>query len=337
MAESNSDSGGGFTRDHVRSLHTLLLADPDRGFGREVAEHVADSAMRPAGRLALLARLKQNGAPEEVLDPIAKSLLHPDIRDAQDDAAQQAADDLIEFVQTGGADPLHRRGLDPPADAERRSEYDKIVARLDPELLRSSVSAYPQCEAQRHVVRGQPALFVTTEVWVRAEIGEFTTVVNPLMWPKCPIQSHFFKSMEIDDTTRKPLADPSVDEGWSALVTETVDFGPDLGLAGVPTGTKVTKLDTTFCTTRLDGEITAISATYSLAPGGSLGDEILYDEGYLLAERRDRGTEAITRLRTKKAVWFADKNTPANLVCGVWSFANALVSTDCQKSSMGGP
>lgn len=330
---SGSGDSGGFTGDHVASLHTLLRTDTERGFARDAAVHVAESPMRPVTKLALLAKLKAGDAPRDELEPIATSLLRPDVPDKK-----AAASDLIDFVQTDGADPLHRgRGLDRPTDPTLRAQYDEISATLDPELENYSVTALPLCKAHHHVVRGQPALFVTTEVWAREKVEDFADVVDPLMWPKCPVQSHFFKSMEIDPATHQTFDQAGLDSGWRAQVTETVDFGPDLGLFGVPTGKKVTKLDMTYCTTHLNGQVAAISTTYNLVPGGSLGDEILFDEGYLVAERRDRGSDRITRLRTKKAVWFADKNTPANMVCGVWSFASALIATDCLKPSKAGP
>ena len=61
----------------------------------------------------------------------------------------------------------------------------------------------------------------------------------------------------------------------------------------------------------------------------------LYDEGYLVAERRWRG-ENLTRFTTKKAVWFAEGNTPPAFVCWAWSMAGALIAFNCLQGPGGG-
>ena len=272
-------------------------------------ETLASADLPAPSKLAMLARLKDQGADHADLVPLAKSVVRADLPEEQ---RLTVANKLIDrVVHAAGRDPLGRNGLD--ADPATTA----LMASLVPQVASTSLSVLPACEAARVDVAGQPVLFVKTTMWSTTPLADFEPVINPLAWPQCKVQSHFFKSM-VPQGPQKPLPNP--DKGWKATLQETVDFGFEVG-------EMVTNLDVVF-----HSNPTSIGCTYVMAPNGSQDGKILHDEGYLLAE--DLGaSQGARRITTMKAVWFSEKNTPVDEVCPVWSLAAGLVAHMCLQET----
>lgn len=276
--------------------------------GAAAAGHIdalASSELPAPSKLAMLAHLKGQGTDRDGLLLLATSLVRDDLpAETRSLVANQLVDRVVD---TPGSDPLGRSGLDADEDTTA------LMAHLVPQVAASALSVLPKCQAQRVDVAGQPVLFVKTTLWSTNPLQPFEPVIDPLKWPDCPVQSHFFKSM-VPQNGKQPLSTP--DTGWTSTLRETVDFG-------FGTGEMTTDLEFVF-----HSNATSIGCTYSMAPNGSQDGKILHDEGYLLAEDlgESRGARRIT---TMKAVWFSDKNTPVDEVCPVWSLAAGLVAHMC--------
>jgi hypothetical protein len=293
--------------DHGAVVHAVRssIEQPGRAGAAGHVDALAASDLPAPTKLAVLAHLKSQGVDRQQLVQLATSLVRDDLPDER--RATVAGNLVDRVVQAPGLDPLGRRGLDvDPETAE-------LMGDLVPSISTSALAVLPSCDARRVDVGGQPVLFVKTQLWSATPLKEFEPVIDPLRWPDCVLQSHFFKSM--DPVTPK-TAVQAPDSGWKATIRETVDFG-------FGTGEMVTDLDFVF-----HSNPTSIGCTYSMAPNGSQDGKILHDEGYLLAEDlgKSRGARRITTL---KAVWFSEKNTPVDEVCPVWSLAAGLVAHGC--------
>jgi hypothetical protein len=307
---SVDDTSGREDRTALVAAIRSSLAEPTRAIEAGHIETLAAAHLAAPSKLAMLARLKDEVTDRDELLPLAESLVRDDLDDGEKlSVAEQLVDRV---VHAPGRDPLGRTGLD--ADPATQALMDSLV----PQVASSSLAVLPSCEANRVNVSGSPVLFVKTTLWSTTPLQQFVPVIDPLEWPKCPVQSHFFKSMELQ-TPKDPL--PKPDKGWKATVRETVDFG-------FGTGEMVTDLDVVF-----HSNPGSIGCTYVMAPGGSQDGKILHDEGYLLAEdlEESRGARRVT---TMKAVWFSDENTPADEVCPVWSLAAGLVAHMCLQEAM---
>ena len=311
---------------HVNSLHALIQGGGELGHF-DHASTIADSeALAGPTKLAVLAKMKADNAPEGAMLTVASSLVNPDVGERRDDVAAA----LVHRVDpTLGKEPLGRVGLTvDPDDADLRS----LMADLVPDVQTMALSVLPKCQAQRFTVKGQPALFVRTDLWTAAPLTDYVPIIDPLEWPNCPVQAQFFESMTVAPGTQQPLT--GRDTGWKAVIREKVNFGPDMGIPNMPTGVMETDLKMMFSSTHNDdGDLTSIGATYQLAPNGSIGNHILHDEGYLLAQDLEESA-GLRRITTLKAVWFTKGNTPPDEVCPIWSLSSALVSHHCTQSGI---
>jgi hypothetical protein len=291
--------------DAVRSS----LQRPERAAAAGHVDALAASDLPAPTKLALLAHLKSQGVDRQQLEQLATSLVRDDL---PDERRATAASNLVDrVVEAPGRDPLGRTGL------EADPATNELMGDLVPSITTSALSVLPSCDARRVDVDGQPVLFVKTEMWSTATLAEFEPVIDPLEWPNCVVQSHFFKDMA--PQTSK-IALPAPDTGWRATIRETVDFG-------FGAGEMVTDLEFVF-----HANANSIGCTYSMAPNGSQDGKILHDEGYLLVQDLGKSRNA-RRITTLKAVWFSGANTPVDEVCPVWSLAAGLVAHNCLQES----
>jgi hypothetical protein len=297
--------------DHGAVVHAVRssLERPERAAAAGHVDALASSDLPAPTKLALLAHLKTQGVDRQQLEQLATSLVRDDLPGEQ--RAKVASKLVDRVVEAPGRDPLGRNGLDAdPATAE-------LMGDLVPAIATSALSVLPSCDARRVDVSGQPVLFVKTEMWSTADLADFEPVVDPLEWPNCVVQSHFFKDMT-PQTPKTALLAP--DAGWRATIRETVDFG-------FGAGEMVTDLEFVF-----HSNANSMGCTYSMAPKGSQDGKILHDEGYLLVQDLGKSRNA-RRITTLKAVWFSGANTPVDEVCPVWSLAAGLVAHSCLQKS----
>ncbi len=330
-----------------RSLGFDVLPLPRGGSGPptlpvEVAANVvaeATSVSAPA-KLEVLAQLTRKGFPRPVLEPIAVSLVRPDL-DAGAHAA--AVEELWNRVRGSrpGTDPLGRKMSDlvpptvddhstqveaPPSPQDLaggppqpRIEPATFVRMLVHDLQETSLSVVPRCDAKTRNVGGNPALSLATTAASSRDLSDLKSLVDPREWPRCPIQSVFFKSMNFVVPAAPPPPPLGVpdDNGWSATLQEVVDFS--FGLDPEGSSRLMTDLDFVYFDTP-----SAAGATYDL--NRSVDEEILVDRGYLLIE--NLASLGVRRTTTLKEVYFKNRAQPP-LVCTLWSTAQALIGSSC--------
>ena len=200
-----------------------------------------------------------------------------------------------------------------------RSDIQETLLRMDTD-----------CKATTTTAAGVPALNIVTECVTLKPLADFRTIVDPLEWPKCWLESTFFKAM---DLVPPPPPLPSTlgqpDDGWQAVVLETVDFG--FGFGGGPSGEVRTQLDFVYFfnpAPRSPAQGPAAGCTYDL--NHSIDGKILVDQGYLLAEdlRHPIGG-SYRRYATQKEVRFVSGTPSADDVCDFWSVATGLIKQWC--------
>lgn len=295
--------------------------------GSSVEEHIAAVAESPhlkgPGKLLLLGELKGHGYEADQLQPLALSLIRPELPDAD---RQTAASALLERVgESGhGGDPLGRAPSDlsldddlPTADADAGALFSTLIKSVSGTML----GHLPKCQARRVSAGGQPALYVQTESWSKEPLHKFAKVIDPREWPNCPAQKPFFKRMDplAGAISPPPPLNPP-DKGWTQILQEEVDFG--LGVIHNPALLMTTQLNVMY------NELPhSIGSTYQLHH--SVDGKIVFDQGYLLAQ--DLEARGLRHITTLKAVWFAndDRNTPASAICPVWSLSSALITFAC--------
>ena len=302
-----------------RSLGFSHLPLPDDGPSPsllpvgEAADWVggADHFTAPA-KLQLLTHLHGTPVSRTSLEPIAVSLVRRDLggRDVS-----QKMDELLDLVYATqpGDDPLSgaTSGILPE---------DDLLSGLVADLQLTSARVSPTCEATTRIVRGYPALSLTTTITTTRPLTEVGTMADPRFWPQCHPQSAFFKSMDMVQPAAPPL--PSLrgpDEGWSARLRETVDFSFGLN----PSGSSRMKTDLDFVYFDTGS---AVGCTYDL--GRSIDRHILVDRGYVLVE--DLGSRDVRRTTTLKQVHFRSRPQPGD-VCQFWSLAHGMVSSSCMS------
>ena len=150
------------------------------------------------GQLHLLARLKHEGYDADTLHPLGRTIHHLDAANG-------------------------------PVPGPLPERPQQLVSFLQDDVSTSIYGSLPQCDAGREEVNGQPALYVETRRWSTVPLDKFDTMVDPINWPKCPLQATFFKSMVPDGAPDQPLPFPEKKGGRNNLI-ETVDFG--MGVLG---------------------------------------------------------------------------------------------------------
>lgn len=272
------------------------------------AELVAggDSFTAPA-RLDLLAHLSRREMPKPVLSPLAASLVRTPLIGARFDVVAL----LLERVSASrpGEDPLGRDESEPTMAGDPLEGFlidDVVLTRLRVEE--------PPCEERSKVIDGHLALSITTKLESPHPLAALRPLADPREWPRCPVQSDFFKSMDVV-TPPQPLKPPDV--GWSARLREVVDFGFGVGLDDSGASLMTTDLD--FCFIEDESSVTC---TYDLAK--SVDGKIVVDRGQIMVEDLRR----VRRISTLKEVAFATRPHPGD-VCRPWSRAHAAVASSC--------
>ena len=121
---------------------------------------------------------------------------------------------LIDVVQYApGSDPLgrtihHLDAADDPLPGPLPEQPHRLVSFLQDDVSTSIYGSLPQCDAERDEVIGQPALYIETRGWSTVPLDKFDMLVDPINWPKCPLQATYFKSMVPDGTPDQPLPFP---------------------------------------------------------------------------------------------------------------------------------
>jgi len=279
----------------------------------EAADWVAgaDSFSAPA-KLELLAHASRSALPRTVLEPVAVSLVKPQLGEGtQTEVVEELLDRV--YASEPGEDPLGREtdGFLP--------EGDLFLTSLVVDLQLTSISVLPKCEATIRGIGGYPALSLATVVESVRPLDELRGMVDPRAWPRCPIQSVFFKRMDMV----LPAAPPaptlgSPDDGWSATLQEVVDFSYGMDPAG--SSLMTTDLDFVYFDTA-----SSVGCTYDL--NRSCDGKILVDRGYILVE--DLSSRGTRRTTTLKQVYFTDNRRHGSQTCLFWSIAQALVGSSC--------
>ena len=190
-----------------------------------------------------------------------------------------------------------------------------------------ALTLLPQCQAGATAVGGIPALNIATQAVSAKPLGAFEENVDPRAWPKCWLQSRFFKEMTDTGTPAPAPSFPSDEPGWKKILLEVVDFG-----ALVPSKTDqsvYTELEFVFffpSDPAQVGDRARGGCTYDLHH--SRDGKILVDQGYLLAEDLQPKEDA-RRFRTLKTVHFTAGDPPAEEVCAFWSLAAGMILQGC--------
>lgn len=265
-----------------------------------------------SAKLELLGHLSRSALPRSALEPIAVSLVRPDL---QHDDPAALVDEILDRVYAAapGEDPLGRNA------SELLPDGDDLLRSLVHDLQITSLSVVPRCQATSEMIGGNLAISLATVVKSHRSLGELSALVDPREWPRCPLQAVFFKRMDLVVPAAPPP--PSLvapDAGWSARLSEVVDFSFGLD----PTGDSLTttELDFVYFETAL-----SVGCTYDL--GRSVDAKILVDRGYILVE--DLASLGVRRTTTLKQVSFANRPQPGSEVCRFWSLAQALVGSSC--------
>jgi hypothetical protein len=302
------------------------------------AQHIPAPA-----RLELLARLvqaeEQRGEallPESSMRRWAASLVDPEATEANapGQSIGAAADDLISKLRAPKRpqqDPLGRSLSDPG----QLAQPSNVVKTLLPEIQSTMMTTRPRCAAATTDVGGVQALDIVTEAVSRRPIADFRSIVDPEQWPKCWLQSSFFKKVERVDPAppARALATATPDAGWRAIVLETVDFGMGFG----PPSPISTPLEVVFFFNDppAKGALASVGGcTYDMVEGDPAafgGDgRIVVDSGFLLVESIVFEGETYARYRTEKRVRFAATGFPdPGRVCQFWSLAAGLIMQGC--------
>jgi hypothetical protein len=268
------------------------------------------SLLSGPGKLAVLGEL----VPErnEGAVSIARSLVRPDIDESERDVV---AEDLlaqvfeISKISEPGRDPLGRS----PEDLRNPTD---LVTRLAEDIQSLAISMVPKCHTVLVQVGTTPALSIETTASSTQPIGDFDRIIDPRMWPACPVMQAFFRSMnQVDPPSPPPLGVPLPDVGWEATLREVVDFSFGFGWAPFTTDLKVVHFH----------DPSRVGSTYDLKY--SVDNRITVDQGYLLAE--DLSIAGLRRVRTLKQVHFAAGNLPPIMVCRVWSMAMMVIAWSC--------
>lgn len=305
--------------------------DPDTPAADHIATIAASDLITGPGQLHLLARLKHQGYDADTLHPLADSLVRNDLEDQR---RREVAARLIDVVQYApGSDPLGRTihhiglvGNTPPGPLPAEPDEPHVLAQyLQQDVSTSIYGSLPQCDAERDNVNGQPALYIETRGWSTVPLDKFDMMVDPINWPKCPLQATFFKSMVPDGTPDQPLPFPEK-QGWRNNLIETVDFG--MGVLG-----NGFKMETVLSVMYYKDD-KSTGCTYELVR--SIDGKISHDQGYLLAQDMVAPDGSPARqITTMKSVWFTkpSMNLPASFICPVWSLASAMLSHACLDNS----
>jgi hypothetical protein len=305
--------------------------------GMTNAQHIPAPA-----RLELLARLVQAEAdrgepllPETSMRRWAASLVDPEAveTNAPGESTGDAADKLISMLRSAKEprhDPLGRS----VGDLGQLARPPDVVNTLLPTIQSTVLITLPRCAAATTDVGGLQALDIVTEAVSRRPLAEFRSIVDPEKWPKCWLQSSFFKSVEriAPAPPERARATSKPDDGWRATVLETVDFGLGFGRSNLIS----TPLDVVFFFNDppAKGALAAVGGcTYDLVEGDpkALGGDgrIVVDSGFLLAESIDFEGETYARYRTEKRVRFATGIADPGRVCQFWSLAAGLIMQGC--------
>lgn len=271
----------------------------------------ADSISGPV-KLDLLTHITKSALPESVYEPVAVSLLQPGL-------GGEVQAGVVEEVlaRTRAAEP----GTDPFGRLSTGLGGEIAVLRhLKPEIQQTLVSLLPRCEATETSIDGYPALNLVTVITSHRPIDDMRAMVDPREWPHCPVQASFFKSMGMVTPAAPPMPDlASPDAGWSARLSEVVDFSYGLD----PSGASIVTTDLDFV--YFDSRRT-VGCTYDL--GFSHEDKIKVDRGYVLVE--DLESLDVRRTTTLKQVYLVDNPQPGSQVCLLWSLAQAMIAASCQ-------
>jgi hypothetical protein len=302
------------------------------------AQHIPAPA-----RLELLARLVQAEAqrgepllPESSMRRWAASLVDPQAAgtNAPGESIGDAADKLIARLRSPKEprqDPLGR-SINDLGQLARPSD---VVNTLLPNIQSTVMITLPRCSATTTDAGGVQALDIVTEAVSRRPLADFRSIVDPEQWPKCWLQSSFFKKVERVDPAppARALATATPDDGWRATVLETVDFGMGLG----PPNPISTPLEVVFFFNDppAKGALASVGGcTYDMVEGDPAafgGDgRIVVDSGFLLVESVVFEGETYARYRTEKRVRFATTGFPdPGRVCQFWSLAAGLIMQGC--------
>lgn len=280
----------------------------------EAAGVVADAAfISGPARLQVLGVLARSEARRAVLEPIAASLIRPDLDVATRD---EAVNELLSKVAVSrlGQDPLGRSG------GAQTTTQRAFYALLADDVRSTWLSFIPRCREAIADVGGTPAISLTTTGESHLPLAAFRPTVDPRDWPSCPLKRIFFNSMDMVAPSRPPPVPLSAPDstGWSARLMEVVDFsfGTD------PTGSSTMRTDLDFV---FFDSPTALGCTYDL--GTSLDGKVSVDRGYLLVE--DLQSTGLRRVTTLKQVYFTSGIEPPGDACSYWSLALGLVAWAC--------
>jgi hypothetical protein len=301
-------------------------------------------------RLELLARLQASSQVRSMgnvgLREFAASLANDDNQENLG-LHEAVLSRLTNWVE--GTEPLGRATLADMADEQN------VAWSLRDDITCTALTVRPGCGAANTLVEGHESLSIVTDMTTCKDFDEFDTIVDPLQWPDCWLQSQFFKSMVPQGTKRaSPIPDGT---GWRQTVEETCDFG--LALFGDDSGHLRTNLDFVYFwnppppgadggagSPARVGLSTPLPSASAVAPTGpvvtpsttgcagctydfvsSVDDQLLVDQGYLLVEQIPGSN--YRRYRTQKEVCFSAGNLPPGAVCGFWSLAIALIVLGC--------
>ncbi len=268
----------------------------------------------PPAKLELLAELLRSTAPppRPQLERLASSV----VGDAEDVSAVNELLAQLREVQRG-QDALGRT-VD---DLHRRQE---LFSRLDEEIQASRLLVLPMCETGVQGVDGQPALVVKTTLDTTHRAGDLEPIVDPREWPRCPIQSIFFRQMD-PVLPPQPADLGTPDTGKALTLREVVDFSYGFD----PTTESLMTTDLKFV--YFDNRPATVGCTYDLVK--SYGRKVTVDQGYLLVE--DLESLGVRRFTTLKQVAFTDRpQQPSGLVCLVWSIMQALIVASCVTQAL---
>jgi hypothetical protein len=263
-------------------------------------------------KLALLRELVRAPERNDGALSIARSLLRSDIAESErDGVARQLVARVFEIseISEPGRDPLGRS----PGDLV---DPGGLVTQLKPDIQELAITMVPKCDTTLVQVGTTVALSIETTAWSTKPIQDFYSIIDPRMWPACPVMHTFFRSMDyVDPPSPPPPGVPLPDEGWEATLREVVDFSFGFGWPPLTTDLKVVHFHDT----------SRVGSTYDL--GYSVDNRITVDQGYLLAE--DLPIRGRRRIKTLKQVHFAAGNVPVFIVCPVWSITMAALAWSC--------
>jgi hypothetical protein len=302
-------------------------------------------------RLELLARVasakfQRPEFSETEVDRLAASVTHESLTDQSDEVSERLTHQLASWRADIGNEPLERNTL----DALENPPADHISRMLREDIQCTALKIRPACGADPESVGGVQALSIVTDMYTCKKFDEFESLIDPFEWPKCWLQSSFFRSMTPEAPPPK-ASTPSPDlKGWKQTVLEICDFG--LGFVG---GQRLeTSLDFVYF---WNEPLAVVGAAPLGAPGGalwppsllytprsvtrspagvagctydlkqSIDSRILVDQGFLLVE--DVPDKDFRRYRTQKEIRFSMGNPPRDIVCPVWSAAVGLIVQGC--------